>query len=111
MLDLRKQPGTITLSILKANPANPELTDRFTFRPAAPPRGLGVCLTTYMGDGTPLPSFHGDPLLLPCNGSVEAILDSYWNALNAENRVAIAVKRVPTHGGSTEIIIRNRFGS
>lgn len=110
MLDLREQPGALTLNILKANLASPELTDRFTFRPAVPPPGLGYCLTTYEGDGFPLPSFSGDPLLLPCGGSAEEVLDSYWNALNAENRISLAVKWIPAQGGDSEIIVRNRFG-
>ena len=110
MLDLREPPGALLLSILKANPANPDATDRFTYRPALPPAGLGVGLTTYLGDGTPLPSFQGDPLLLPCVGSANAVLDAYWDALDPGNRVALAVKRIPVAGGSGEIILRNRFG-
>jgi IMP cyclohydrolase len=110
MLDLRSEPGALTLSLLKANPANPELTDRFTFRPAPPPPGLGVGLTTYQGDGNPLPAFYGDPLLFPCSGSANDLLDVYWDALNAENRVALAVKWIPTRGGPSEIIVRNRYG-
>ena len=81
MLDLRNTPlrgaqGAIALSLLKANPVNPEWTDRYTYRPAAPPPGLGFGLTTYMGDGSPLPSFTGDPLLLPLEGAVGAILET-----------------------------------
>jgi len=109
MLDLREQPATVTLSLLKANPVNPELTDRFTYRPAMPLPGFGAGLTTYSGDGTPLPSFAGDPILLPCQGSAEAVLDAYWKALDADNRVALAVKRIPAQGGSCKIFIRNRF--
>ncbi|HZR44795.1 MAG TPA: IMP cyclohydrolase [Ktedonobacteraceae bacterium] len=107
MLDLRQRPGFVTLSILKANPANPDNTDRITYRPATPPPGFGVGLTTYRGDGTPLPSFSGDPLLLPCDGSAEAVLDTYWDALNAENRVAIAVKQVAMRDGVSRILVRN----
>ena len=110
MLDLRGRSAAITLSILKANRANPEYTDRFTYRPAPPPPGLGVCLTTYMGDGAPLPSFRGDPLLLPCAGSAEAVLDSYWDALDTSNRIAIAIKRIPSPAGASETIVRNRHG-
>jgi hypothetical protein len=109
MLDLRGTKSPITLSMLKANPADPALTDRFTYRPAPPPPGLGVCLTTYLGDGSPLPSFTGDPLLLPCQGSADAVRDAYWDALDANNRVALAVKRIPAQGGGSEIVIRNRF--
>ena len=34
MLDVRHPPGRLTLSLLKANVANPEKTDRITYRPA-----------------------------------------------------------------------------
>jgi IMP cyclohydrolase len=111
MLDLRSEPGALTLSLLKANPANPDLTDRFTFRPALPPPGLGVGLTTYQGDGNPLPAFCGDPLLFPCSGSANDLLDVYWDALDAQNRIALAVKWIPLRGGSSDIIIRNRDGN
>lgn len=109
MLTLRNRPGTLTLSILKANRANPDLTDRYTYRPATPPPGYGYGLTTYQGDGDPLPSFSGDPLFLPCQGSAEEVLESYWNALNTENRIAIAVKQIPLDGGESSVIIRNQF--
>jgi hypothetical protein len=111
MLDLRQSPGSVTLSILKANPLDPEMTDRFTYRPALPQPGFGVGLTTYRGDSTPLPSFAGDPLLLPCDGSAEAVLDTYWNALNADNRVALAVKHISVTDGTSRILARNRFVS
>jgi IMP cyclohydrolase len=110
VLDFNKQPVEIALSILKANPANPEFTDRFTFRPAAPPPGLGYCITTYEGDGKPLPSFKGDPLLMPCEGSTEEVLAAYWDALDENNRVSLAVKSIPAAGGSGTVIVHNRFG-
>lgn len=109
MLQLHNSSGTLTLSILKANIANIDATDRFTFRPAAPPPGFGVGLTTYAGDGDPLPSYCGDPLFLPCRGDTETLIETYWNALNPDYRVALAVKRIPTNGAMTEITIRNRF--
>ena len=109
MLDLQRTPAAIALSILKANPANPEWTDRYTYRPAPPPAGLGVGLTTYMGDGSPLPSFQGEPLLLPLEGTAQAVLETYWDALDVDNRVSLAVKWIPDRGASSEILVRNRF--
>jgi hypothetical protein len=96
----------ITLSILKANPADPALTDRFTYRPAPPPPGLGYCLTTYVGDGRPLPSFSGDPLWLPLQGDPQTILQAYWDGLDAENRVALAVKVLEKD--RSRILVRNQ---
>jgi IMP cyclohydrolase len=109
MLDFNKQPVEIALSILKGNLVDPELTNRFTFRPAAPPPGMGYCITTYQGDGKPLPPFAGDPLLMPCAGSAEEVLATYWNALDADNRVSLAVKTIPAARGSGEIVVKNRF--
>ncbi len=109
MLDLREHQERVTLSILKANQADSALTDRFIYYLARPPRGYGLGLTTYEGDDNPLPSFRGDPLFLPCAGSVEEVLDAYWTTLNAENRVSIAVKRVSSQDGASSVLIRNRF--
>jgi hypothetical protein len=97
----------VTLSMLKANPVDPACTDRYTYRPAVPAQGLGVGLTTYRGDGNPLPSFTGEPLLLPCAGSPADLLDMYWEALDVRNRVALAVKYIPAVGGTGTIIVRN----
>jgi hypothetical protein len=108
MLDLRSPPGEIALSLLKANRADPAWTDRYTYRPAPPPAGLGYGLTTYMGDGSPLPSYVGDPLLLPLEGTAQQVLETYWEALDADNRVSLAVKRIP-QATASEILVRNRF--
>ena len=107
MLALAQQQ--VTLSILKANPVDPACTDRYFYRPAMPAPGLGVGLTTYSGDGHPLPSFTGDPLLLPCAGSPEELLNMYWEALDATNRVALALKYIPAQGGAGTILVRNRY--
>ena len=104
-------PPQVTLSILKANPVDPAFTDRYVYRPALPAEGLGVGLTTYRGDGNPLPSFTGDPLLLPCAGSPDDLLNTYWEALDANNRVALAVKYIPAQGGVSSLMVRNRYDS
>ena len=108
LIDLRGTRPAFALSLLKANRADPEHTDRITFRPAPPPPGFGLGLTTYRGDGAPLPSFEGEPLWLPLSGSPDALLERYWDALDAENRVALALKRIPLAGGPGELRVRNR---
>jgi hypothetical protein len=109
MLELHASPAQLTMSILKANVADPAYTDRTTYRPALPPAGFGMGLTTYDGDGSPLPSFSKDPLLLPCEGGMHAILEQYWDALDSDNRIALAVKRIPAASSTGELIIRNRY--
>lgn len=111
MLDFRQGDPLLALNILKAAPHGPEHTNRFTYRPALPPAGLGYGITTYMGDGNPLPSFSGEPLLLPCTGSPEELLSSYFDALNADNRISVAVKRMAITGQTTDLVVRNRYES
>lgn len=108
LLDLRGGEPCLALSILKANPADPAHTDRYSFRPAPPPAGFGLALTTYQGDGTPLPAFQGEPLWLPLAGPPDAVLTRYWEALHAENRVSLALKQIPLGGGAGVLRIRNR---
>lgn len=109
LLDLRSPEPALTLSLLKANSFDQLLTDRVTFRPALPPPGYGVGLTTYMGNGSPLPPYTGDPLPLPCSGTPNETLEHYWKALNPENRISIAVKWIPSDGGECRITLINRF--
>src|SRR5689334_20498583 len=71
MLDLRAEANAVTLSILKANRIDPAFTDHFTFQFANPASGYGYGITTYDGDGSPLPSFAGTPLLLPLHETPE----------------------------------------
>jgi len=108
MLDVRAAQARLTLSILRANPLDSSQTDRTVFTVAEPAPGVGRGLTTYRGDGNPLPTFEGEPLVLPCGGRGTDILDMYWNALDASNRVAIAVKTLARDGSSRELLIKNR---
>ena len=108
LLDLRAG-AELWLSLLRADPVDPERTERTTFELAPPPAGLGRGLTTYLGDGSPLPSFAGEPTWLPLPGDADALLDAYWDVLDENNRVALAVKRIPARGPS-ELRVRNRFG-
>lgn len=109
MLEIDAAGERISLNILKGNRINPENTDRFFYYPHLPVSGLGYGLTTYLGDGNPLPSFAGDPLVLPLQGTAEDILEFYWEALDADNRISIAVKTISESGAKSEIILRNKY--
>jgi IMP cyclohydrolase len=109
MLDRRRGAPSLSLAILRANPGDPGLTDRTFHYVATPAPGTGRCLTTYAGDGEPLPSFAGDPLLLPLEGGGADILERYWAGLDADNRIAIAVKTLAAGAGTAELLVRNRF--
>ncbi len=110
MLDVRSGAAAAHLAILKANASDPARTDRFFYRPACPPPALGYGLTTYMGDGNPLPPFTGDPLLLPLDGGAAEILNAYWSALDDANRISLAVKTVAADGSCAGLLVRNCHG-
>ncbi len=70
---------------------------------------IGYCLTTYKGDGNPLPPFEGHPYPLPLRDSIVDILDTYWTTLNQENIVSLAVKFIPIDGKPSTVLIKNRY--
>ena len=39
--------------------------------------------------GDPLPSFQGDPILLPLDGNADEIASNYWNELDSDNRISL----------------------
>jgi IMP cyclohydrolase len=109
MLDLRAERAALTLGILRVNPQNPALTDRTFFQLAEPAPGSGRGITTYAGDGDPLPSFSGEPLLLPLEGDGAGVLERYWTGLDADNRISVAVKTVARDGTCRELLLKNRY--
>ncbi len=109
MLDVGGDEVSIALSILKANRSDPTYTDRCYYYPSLPRAGEGYALTTYMGDGNPLPSFEGDPLVLPMQSDPEETLELYWDALDTGNRISLAVKEISATEDASRIIIRNKY--
>jgi len=98
---------SMRMMILRKSPFG-DKCDRWgiSFGEVAP--GFGYFISTYQGDGNPLPSFHGEPLLMPINHTDPAeIAQMYWSALNKDNRVSLAVKIIPPDGPS-KIQIINR---
>ena len=73
------------------------------------PPGLGRCLTTYKCDGNPPPAFEGEPYLLPLCGDIEEICNAYYNALDADNRIAVTVKFIEIASGESHIKIKNKL--
>lgn len=73
------------------------------------PKGVGFCLTTYAGDGEPPTPYHGEPFPLPLLGSPSQMMETIWEALDQNNRVAIAVKVISIKNGSIHIEIINKY--
>ena len=105
---LSKGVGYIQMSILRKSPFG-RSCDRLTYYYKNPPARLGFCITTYSGDGNPLPPFTGEPLLMPLVGGIGEVAETYWGGLNEENRVALAVKFIELGSGYSNIYIINKY--
>ena len=97
----------MTLSIISRSEFSVEESEHRFYRYTDIAPGYGFCLTTYIGDGDPLPSFKGGPLLLPVQGNAEQIANFYWQELNQDCRISLAVREL-TQTGEDQLKIINQ---
>ncbi|HVU75614.1 MAG TPA: IMP cyclohydrolase [Candidatus Paceibacterota bacterium] len=104
----------VVFSIIRRKSKDDDRPDRalYTYQNRDPRRelrpGVGYAVTTYEGDGDPLPSFHGGPYELPLYEDADEAIDTYWDSLSG-NRVSIALKRIEISTGQSHIIAINQF--
>ncbi len=100
------------LSILKSNVGDPSSCLRYTFAYEKPKAGEGRFISTYMGDGNPLPSFEGEPRALVFDEEFTADQDVFteriWEALNEENKVSLFTRFIDIKTGACETRIINK---
>lgn len=88
-----QQDGSYMLSILKATDGDPASCSRSFFEYENPEPGTAHFISTYMGDGNPLPSFEGEPIFTSIPQATAADLaEALWNALDSDNRVSLCVR-------------------
>ena len=75
--------GSFELSILKRQGDSGRCLREFFCYEGAD-EGVGYFISTYVGDGNPLPSFAGEPIPVELAGP-----DEVWAALNADNKVSM----------------------
>ena len=100
------------MSILKSDDGDPSSCLRQTFAYESPAAGQGRFISTYQGDGSPLPSFAGEPVKLAFDDSFTADIDTFagriWDALNEDNKVSLFVRFIDIATGATESRIINK---
>ncbi len=101
--------GVAWLSILKKSPFSEDASERHFFRFDAIPSGMGYAITTYSGDGNPLPSFTGSPYVLALPGSAEETAAHFWSHLDSDNKISLAVRRIDADSGATQVVLENRY--
>ena len=100
------------MSILKSDMGDPSSCLRFTFAFENPKAGQGRFIHTYDGDGSPLPSFTGEPTPVDLGGGFTADIDTFtdriWDALNEDNKVSLFVRFINIADGTYETRIVNK---
>lgn len=96
------------MSILKSNDGDGASCLRYTFDYENPAAGEGRFIHTYMHDGTPLPSFAGEPKKVEIPDDMEAFTEMLWNSLNAENKVSLFVRYIDIATGEYRTKIMNK---
>ncbi|MDE5780648.1 MAG: IMP cyclohydrolase [Lachnospiraceae bacterium] len=96
------------MSILKSDNGNPDSCNRYTFAYEKCPAGEGHFIHTYMGDGNPLPSFEGEPVLIGIPDNMDEFADTLWNSLNEDNKVSLFVRYIDIATGKFESKIINK---
>ena len=101
--------GSFKLSILKSADGDPSCCQRFFYTYDRPLAGEGRFIHTYKGDGSPLPSFEGEPVRVALTApDPEALADELWEALNEDNKVSLFVRYINRVDGSHRDVIRNK---
>ena len=104
--------GAYKLSILKSCDGNPGSVQRQTFDFPEPVAGEAHLITTYQKNGSPIPSFAGEPIRVTLDENDPAeYAGKLWEALNADNKVSLFVRAVTLATGDYEDVIINKYNT
>lgn len=98
------------MSILKSDGGDPSRCIRNTFTYDGCREGEGRFIHTYVGDGSPLPSYEGEPARVDITGGIDGFTESVWNSLNEDNKVSLFVRYIDIATGKydTRIVNKNK---
>lgn len=96
------------LSILKSDSGDETSVQRFFYDYCQPKAGVGHFIHTYRCDGSPIPSFEGEPEKVVLAGDIDTLTESVWNSLNADNKVSLFVRYIDLKTGKADTRIVNK---
>ena len=100
--------GSYKLSILKSADAEGTACARYTF--AYPGlAGVGHFLHTYVTDGSPIPTFQGEPERVAIPDTLEGCVNLICNHLNEANKISLYVRYTDLATGTWEERIVNKY--
>ena len=101
--------GKYALSILKSLDGDESCCCRYFYEYEAPVAGTGHFISTYQGDGNPLPSFAGEPVPVKIAASNAATLArELWESLNADNKVSLFARYISLETNRVETSLINK---
>lgn len=103
-----EENGDYYLSILKSRDGDDAGCRRFFFEYSDPAAGEGHYISTYQGDGDPLPSFDGEPKRVALQGDLDTFGGLLWDALDEENKVSLFVRYIDLASGQAQSKIYNK---
>lgn len=110
VIELEEGAFSYKMSILKSMDGNPSCCCRYTFSYDAPPAGEGRFIHTYLGDGSPLPGFEGEPERIGIGDEdIDSFAADVWKSLNEENKVSLFVRYIEIETGKYESRIINKM--
>lgn len=101
--------GAYKLSILKSADGNGDSVQRYFFEYGQPVAGEGHFISTYKCNGSPIPSFEGEPLRVAMPDSVTAFAQMLWTSLNEDNKVSLFVRCIDLESGRAGDILYNKY--
>jgi hypothetical protein len=102
--------GGYKLSILKSSDGNEKSVQRFTFDYSEPLASFGHFISTYKCNGTPIPSFAGEPLCVAVDeDDPEKYAAKLWKALNDDNKVSLFVRAIDLATQTCKDVIINKY--
>ena len=107
ILNFDNNDFTYQMSILKSADAEGTACNRYLFSyPALP--GLGHFIHTYVCDGSPIPTFQGEPERMAIPDDAEEFTRRLWNCLDENNRISLYVRTVDLKTGAVENRLINK---
>lgn len=107
ILNFSEGDFTYELSILKSADAEGSACSRYLFSyPALP--GLGHFIHTYVTDGSPIPTFQGEPERMAIPQSIDEFASQIWDNLDENNRISLYVRYTDLGDGSVESRLINK---
>ncbi len=107
---LKIEDGRMSYDLAILKNGGEETPLRYFYEYAAPLPGEAHIIHTYMGDGNPVPSFCGEPVLIDTTSyhCVNCVMNDLWAGLNADNKVSAYVRLIDLETGAVTERIENK---